>query len=121
MAQLSDPQNLKLSFHLSHELRAGNESRLSEIAVKIKGRIALASVSGAAERQFNERLNAYIWKDYIKPLEESEYDLGRFTDALKSIDYDGPVFLHTWGIKEPKPEVHLRASREKWLRLKGAK
>ena len=101
------PDNLKLSFHLCHEGRAGNAYRLEEVSNKVKDYIALATISGSSEG-FDKGVRAGDWSKAIQPLAESEYDLSRFIKSLKSIKYHGPVILHTFGIKEPPPEVHLK-------------
>ena len=112
--KLGKPKNLKLSFHLCHEARAGNAYRLNEVAAKIKESMVLATISGAKTEFFTEGLD---WSDAIRPLNDSEYNLSLFVDALHSIDYSGPVILHTFGIKEPAPEVHLKESMAVWKNL----
>jgi hypothetical protein len=103
--ELGNPKNLTLSFHLCHEIRAGNENRLAEVAKKIKGHIALTTISGAS----NTKIHSDQWDDVIQPLAGSEFDLSIFTSALKAIQYKGPIMVHTFGIKI-KPEMHLKSS-----------
>ncbi len=112
--KLGRPKHLKLSFHLCHEARAGNAYRLNDVASKVKDYMVLTTISGAKKVFFTSGLD---WSDAIRPLNDSEYDLTLFMDALNSIEYSGPVILHTFGIKDPAPEVHLKESMTVWKTL----
>ena len=46
---------------------------------------------------------------HIKPLGEGDYDASRLLKALESVDYEGPVILHNWGLGEA-PVDHVRTS-----------
>jgi hypothetical protein len=67
--------------------------------------------------ELNPDYAEYDWSDAIRPLNDSEYDLSLFVNALNSIEYSGPVILHTFGIKDPAPEVHLKESMAVWNTL----
>jgi sugar phosphate isomerase/epimerase len=114
--KLGSPDNLKLSFHLCHEGRAGNAYRLEEVAKKVEDYIELVTISGSS-KGFDKGVRAGDWSKAIQPLVGSEYDLSLFIESLKSIKYQGPVILHTFGIKEPPPEVHLKESMNVWNKL----
>ena len=83
--------NVFVSLHLSHERSAGNGDRLDEVAAKIKPWLRLPSINGAS-----------VDRGGILPLEMGDYDSSQLLKALKSIDYKGPVLLHTWGARNGK-------------------
>ena len=98
--------NVFLSLHLCHELRAGNGDRLDEIAAKIKPWLRLPSINGADADVANEDHEAEGWKRAIQPLTLGDYDSSKFLKALKSVDYKGPVILHTWGLQQAAADHH---------------
>ncbi len=104
--------NVFTSFHLCHELRAGNATKLLEIGRKYAPYIKLASISGA------DYLVPYLhtpnWNDAIKTLYTGNYDTQEFVQVLAQIGYKGPMFLHTFAIKEPSPAERLSKSIIKW-------
>ena len=104
--------NAFTSFHLCHELRAGNGKRLLEVARKYASYIKLASISGADYQV--PYVHSSDWKDTIKPLYMGDFDTQEFMQALAQIGYTAPMFLHTFGIKEPEPEERLGKSLKKW-------
>jgi sugar phosphate isomerase/epimerase len=95
--------NVSLSLHLCHELRAGNGERLNEIAAKIKPWIAMPSINGADIDAVNE---VGAWDKSIKPLTLGDYDASKLLEALKSVDYKGPVILHTYGLQKSAANHH---------------
>ncbi|GAB3667171.1 hypothetical protein GCM10028791_42920 [Echinicola sediminis] len=103
--------NLFLTMHSCHELRAGNGERMLEVAIKAMPFLKYVSVAGAdITLRPNNKAN---WSDAIKPLDEGDYDINKFLDALIKIGYDGEIFLHTFGIKQ-KTENHLSRSVNWW-------
>jgi hypothetical protein len=108
--------NLYVTFHLCHEFRDGNKDRLREVFEAAQPYIKYVSISGAlAEPKPNPANNAY-WGDGILPLDQSELDLYKYVQVLKEFKYNGPVFLHTYGITR-KPEDHLSRSKDVWTAL----
>lgn len=105
-------KNVFTSFHLCHELRAGNAKNLLAIGRKYAPYIKLASISGADYMAPYQ--HTPDWKDTIKPLYMGDFDTQHFVQALAQIGYTGPVFLHTFGIKAPAPQEHLAKSLAKW-------
>ena len=106
--------NLYLTMHLSHELRAGNGDRLLEVAIKAAPYLKHASISGA-----NKNIDLRAGKDWsgvIKPLDEGDFPLEEFIDALEKINFNSKMFLHTFGIKQPINQ-HLARSYNKWQEL----
>lgn len=106
--------NLYLTMHLSHELRAGNGNRLLEVAIKAAPYLKHASISGA-----NKNIDLRAGKDWsgvIKPLDEGDFPLEEFIDALEKINFNSKMFLHTFGIKQPINQ-HLARSYNKWQEL----
>jgi sugar phosphate isomerase/epimerase len=98
--------NVYISLHLCHELRAGNGDRLDEIAAKIKPWLRLPSINGADKDVANEGHEAIGWKRAIQPLTMGDYDASKLMKALKSVDYKGPVVLHTFGLQQSAADHH---------------
>ena len=109
--------NLFISLHLCHEIKAGNGDRLNEVAAKIKPWLRLPSINGADVDAVNE---AKGWKRGIQPLTMGDYDSSQLLDALKSVDYKGPVILHTWGLQEA-PADHHHTSFKRFQEMLDAK
>ena len=95
--------NVFISLHLCHEIRAGNGDRLDEVAAKIKPWLQLPSINGSDIDAVNEVKG---WKRGIQPLVLGDYDSSQLLKALKSIDYKGPVILHTWGLQKAAADHH---------------
>ncbi len=92
-----------ISLHLCHEIRAGNGERLNEVAARIKPWLRLPSISGT-DKEF-EDAGKGDWSRNIKPLNEGDYDASKLLVALKSVDYAGPILLHTFGLQKA-PKTH---------------
>ena len=95
--------NLFVSLHLCHEIKAGNGHRLNDVAGKIKPWLRLPSINGADVDAVNE---AEGWDRGIQPLTQGDYDSSQLLYALKSVDYEGPVILHTWGLQDEAADHH---------------
>lgn len=95
--------NLFISLHLCHEIKAGNGHRLNEVVANIKPWLRLPSINGVDVDAVNE---AEGWKRGIQPLNMGDYDSSQLLVALKSVDYDGPVILHTWGLQKSAEDHH---------------
>ena len=104
--------NLFTSFHLCHELRAGNAQKLLAVGRRNAPYIKLASISGADYLVPYQHTSD--WSDAIKPLDQGNFDAQEFVQVLAQIGFTGPTFLHTFGMKEPQPEERLTRSRAKW-------
>jgi hypothetical protein len=110
--------NLRLSLHLSHELKAGNVGRLPELIARTASHAVLASINGAdVEREA-------LPDDYthtIKPLGEGTLDVERlFLRPLLDAGYRGPVLLHTFGLQEGA-DAHLAQSLARWHQMIAAR
>lgn len=110
--------NVFTSFHLCHELRAGNANKLLEIGRKYVPYIKLASISGADYMVPYQHTSN--WNDAIKTLYAGNYDTQEFVQVLAQIGYKGPMFLHTFGIKEPSPAERLSKSIIKWNEMNAS-
>ena len=95
--------NLFVSLHLCHEIKAGNGHRLNEVAAKIKPWLRLPSINGADVDAVNEIEG---WDRGIQPLTQGNYDSSQLLGALKSVGYQGPVILHTWGLQDEAADHH---------------
>ena len=110
-----ESDNLFVTLHLCHELKAGNGDRLDEIAAKIKPWLRLASINGA-ENDAAEELDG--WARTLMPLTEGAYDSSKLLNALKSIDYKGPVLLHTGGgLGKRAPADHHQTSYKRFQEM----
>lgn len=100
--------NLFVALHLSHEVMAGNKDRLDEVAEKMEPWIRLPSINGTDVALVDgpKKLERGV---HIKPLGVGDYDASLLLDALKSVKYEGPVILHTWGLEEASVE-HYQTS-----------
>ncbi len=95
--------NLFISLHLCHEIRGGNGDRLDEVAARVEPWLRLPSISGADIDAVNEREG---WERGIQPLVMGDYDSSQLLKALKSVDYKGPVILHTFGLQKAAADHH---------------
>ena len=95
--------NVYISLHLSHEIMGGNGDRLDEVAANIGPWLRLPSINGADVGAVNEKEG---WKRGIQPLTMGDYDASKLLKALKSVDYKGPVILHTWGLQKAAADHH---------------
>ena len=102
-------KDLFISFHLCHEIRAGNGNRLEAVAKKVKPYLRLASISGANVKYTD---NSQDWSKTIQPLDKGTYDTSKFIKALQSIDYKGPVILHTFALDKVKADHHQRSFKK---------
>lgn len=109
--------NLSTSFHLCHELRAGNGARMNEAIAEVAPYISLASFSGANTIMDENTIPGY-WDDAIKPLYKGDYDTSLFLKYLAQNGYKGPIALHTFGLKEPINE-HFSKSLDVWRKMCG--
>ena len=100
--------NIFVSLHLSHEFLGGNGDRLDEVAANIKPWMRLPSINGTDIGLLNgfQRLKRGV---HIQPLASGDYDSSQLLEALKSVDYKGPVILHSWGLEEA-PVDHFKTS-----------
>ncbi|RED98333.1 TIM barrel protein [Marinoscillum furvescens] len=103
--------NLYVTMHSCHEIRAGNGSRMLEVAIKAAPYLKFASVAGSDVTMHST--GSANWADAIQPLDAGDYDIAQFVYALDKIRYDGEVFLHTFGLEE-EPREHLSRSMKKW-------
>ncbi|MCP4784705.1 MAG: hypothetical protein GY878_14215 [Fuerstiella sp.] len=49
-----------------------------------------------------------------------DYDSSKLLDALKSVDYKGPVILHTWGLQKAAADHH-QTSYQRFQEMLDAK
>lgn len=107
--------NLSTSFHVCHELRAGNGKRMTDAFRAVKPYVSLVSISGSDSTVCK---HCPDWSTNIKPLDEGNYDIYPFINELVDSRLICPVILHTWGIKNPANE-HLKRSLNRWNDLKA--
>jgi hypothetical protein len=98
-----------ISFYLCQEIRAGNGNRLEVVAKKVKPYLRLASISGANVKYVD---NSQDWSKTIQPLDKGTYGTSKFIKALQSIDYKGPIILHTFALDKAKANHHQRSFKK---------
>ncbi len=96
-----------VSVHLCHEIRAGNGDRIEEVVEKVGDRLRLPSISGA-DKEF-EPITRGDWTRTIQPLYQGDYDASRMIRALRKFAYQGPVILHTFGLQDEDADHHERS------------
>ena len=97
MKRVNHP-NLTISLHLCHLLRAGNEPKMGKIFHDYIRDVSLVSISGTDD-VINFNPPKGDWSDAIKPLDEGDSYVVPFLKLLKQHNYQGPILLHTFGIK----------------------
>lgn len=102
------------SFHLCHELKAGNAARLDEVIRRHAPRISLVSLSGADKARYAQP----GWDGAILSLDQGDYDIAPVVRSLHAAGYAGPILVHTFGLKSP-PEEHLTGSLRRWREITG--
>ncbi len=113
MREKSGRQNLTISIHQCHEMRAGNTDRLADIIAKVGSHLDLVTICGSNIKMSKEEKN---WDDAIKPLGEGDYDPKKFLRLLTDASFKGPVILHTYGLKK-KPDSHYQTSFEIYQKM----
>ena len=103
--------NVSISLHLAHELKAGNQHRLTEVIRTVVGGVTIATINGT-DTEVSPAPND--WSRTILPLGDGDFDVeARYLDVLLAAGYGGPVALQTFGIAEP-PESHYARSANVW-------
>ncbi len=113
--ELSDAEKAccSISIHLCHELKAGNGAGIAEVVAAVAPYCTLASVSGA-EADTRTRGG---WTSGIRPLDQGNYDVRPFLQALADAGYTGPMEYHTYNLPDPKYDDHLERTLIRWRQL----
>jgi sugar phosphate isomerase/epimerase len=104
--------NLKIAFHLYHEVRAKNGHRIHEVLNVIEhklGAVTLAGTDSVADYSSPRTRDTST----IKPLGEGTFDLKQFALELNKTEYSGYIGLMNFHLKEA-PEVYLPRSKGIW-------
>jgi sugar phosphate isomerase/epimerase len=107
-----DRPGVTTSFHLCHELKAGNIARFDGLIRTHAPRISLVSLNGADSRRYAQP----GWDGAILPLDQGDIDVAPILRSLRAAGYAGPVLIHTFGLQSP-PEEHLRGSLRRWRQI----
>ena len=105
-------ENLKIAFHLYHEIRARNGARINEVLDGIKhklGAITLAGTDSVADYSSSRTRDTTT----IKPLGRGTFDLKQLALELNKTEYSGYIGLMNFHLKEA-PEIYLPRSRNIW-------
>ena len=104
---------VSISIHLCHELKAGNGARIAEVVAAVAPYCTLASVNGA-EADTRSRGG---WTTGIRPLDQGNYDVRPFLQALATAGYTGPMEYHTYNLPDPDHDDHLERTLLRWQQL----
>jgi sugar phosphate isomerase/epimerase len=104
--------NLKLAFHLYHEVQAKNGSSIPEVIKRIKHRLGAVTLAGTNRVADYSTARARI-KSAIKPLGQGDYDMTGLIRILRASGYEGVVGLMNFKITEP-PKQYLPRSIKLW-------
>ena len=106
-----DHPNLKLAFHLYHDIRAGHGSRIPEVFENIKHRLGAVTLAGTDSiADFTTKFTRDTTT--IKPLGRGNYDMNDFVEILSNSGYQGSVGFMNFKLKHPT--VYLPKSKEIW-------
>ncbi len=114
--KVNRPGEVGAMFNLCHWMKADPNRDLSVVLKEMKPWLMAVSLSGSdtPEEVRNGKGN------WIQPLGRGSYDVSELLDALRSIDYSGPIGLQCWGIGGDA-KVHLQESMLAWKRVSGKK
>jgi sugar phosphate isomerase/epimerase len=104
--------NLKIAFHLYHEIRAKNGARIHEVLDGIKHKLGAITISGTdsvADYSSSRTRDTTT----IKPLGRGTFDVKQFARELNKTGYSGYIGLMNFHLKEA-PEKYLPRSRSIW-------
>ena len=101
-----DDRRLGVCFNLCHFLRTSDETSVRPAVVRAKRHLLAATVNGADAQSSD-------WSTLIRPLDEGNYPLRDFLDALDAAGFHGPVGLQAFGIPL-EPRAHLARSMAAW-------
>lgn len=98
-----------LTVNLSHELHAGNGHRLKEVIERVGPKMSMMTVNGASD------IPGKGWNNFIKPLDEGDYDVQGLLRFARNRGFNGPVGLQAYNVKLP-PEENLQRAITTWKR-----
>ena len=111
VAQEVDRPNVGAIFNLCHWLRGARQRDSLPLLKQAMPRLWAVSINGADEHDEKQR-----WERYIQPLDQGDFDVGRFLKTLKELGYRGPIGLQCFGIGGDARE-HLARSMTAWRKL----
>ena len=107
--------NLKLAFHLYHEVRAGNGSRIAEVFEKVNHRLGAVTLAGT-DTVADFTTSKTRDQSTIKPLGFGNFDIKNCILPLKKSNYKGAVAFMNFGLTE-NPDIYLPRSLKEWKLL----
>ena len=103
--------NVGVTVNLTHELAAGNGTRLPEIIRKVAPLLEMVSINGADRKGTD-------WSNYLKLLGEGDYDVAAVVRMLEEVRYRGPVGIQFYRVKGDT-DMNLEAALQAWKSLSG--
>ena len=109
VADLVADDNVGVSLTLCHQLKIQGVQDLAPLLKKALPKLFLVQVSGAETGD----TKSMGWDKLIQPLGQGSYDVGELIKTLQELDYQGPVGVIGYGLKQPAKD-HLKQSIEFW-------
>jgi sugar phosphate isomerase/epimerase len=112
-------RNFGMTFNLCHFLAHSHREKLDplekfpELAKQAIPYLFAISLNGADINPSSEN----IWKSFIQPLGDGNYDTYAYLKTFLDLGFKGPVGLQTYGIQQPS-DVHLKKSIATWQDFK---
>ncbi|MCK5442212.1 MAG: sugar phosphate isomerase/epimerase [Maribacter sp.] len=112
-------RNLGMTFNLCHFLAHSHREKLDplekfpELAKQSIPYLFAISFNGADIKPTSEN----IWKSFIQPLGDGNYDTYAYLKTFLDLGFKGPVGLQTYGIQQPS-NLHLKKSIATWQDFK---
>lgn len=108
MAKLAGRKNVGTNFNLVHWQWVKQTRPLAEVLTEALPHLFLVTLNGLKGPKDS--------RQKIRPLDESDYDLGGFLKLVRKVGYTGPVGLQCYSIKNPAAD-HLKRSMATWRKL----
>ena len=109
VADLLDDDNVGVSLTLCHQLKVKGVQNLAPLLKQALPKLFLVLIAGADSGD----TKAMGWDKLIQPLGQGSYDVGSLLKTLRQLDYQGPVGVIGYGLKQPAKD-HLKQSIEFW-------
>lgn len=122
VAEKVNRRNLGITFNLCHFLAdQGTNADATFIPTVEKAMPYLFAISLNGADQPTEAImrSSNLWKYFIQPLGDGNYNTLQYLNAFVSRGFKGPIGLQCYGITEEKSR-HLKRSIETWKRFKDA-
>jgi sugar phosphate isomerase/epimerase len=115
IADLTERQNVGVTFNLCHWLRTDGPDSMDRVLKLAAPRLSLVTINGA-DRDGKD------WKQLIQPLGQGSFDVSTLLSALDRLGYRGPVGLQGYDVARQfqiAPHENLKRSMAAWKKLRA--